>query len=149
MALAASFIAGPTSVREPVKEKHESKIKNFDPNHRYSVFNTRQENPLVCIFSMFGYSIYTCDEFRNVENSDRHSWVQKSRLCFFCLKMGHQAKDCRNKRSCGFKGCIKYHHRLLHDDERSECKFSARSDGHTTSTGVRNGCKSGHVVAHF
>ena len=63
------------------------------------------------------HSLPSCDSFQRLNVSDRWVTVRKARVCWKCLKRGHQAHDrkCRGK-PCG--KCDARHHSLLHEEKR-------------------------------
>ncbi|XP_075164616.1 uncharacterized protein LOC142237140 [Haematobia irritans] len=46
--------------------------------------------------------------------------IKNLKVCFCCLKKGHQLRDCRNKIACGKDDCQKFHHVLLHNEVATE-----------------------------
>lgn len=59
------------------------------------------------------HQIYQCESFKASSVADRRELVQKSRLCFNCLRPSHCVKNCSSKTSCKNSGCNQRHHTLL------------------------------------
>ena len=53
--------------------------------------------------------------FKALEPAQKFQKVKDDKLCFNCLKDGHQSPKCSSKGSCLVKGCKKKHHTTLHD----------------------------------
>ena len=147
MAFAASYLVNSTSTsKEPAREKT-NQIRNFVPAPRQSLFTTRQVQEINCTYCAHsGHAIYNCGEFLDLAVQDRNQWVKENKLCFSCLKFGHSYRDCKRKKICGLHGCQKSHNRILHWEEcmdKSVCGSASLA-----SKALRNGGKTGHVVAH-
>ena len=41
----------------------------------------------------------------------------KKKVCFCCLMVGHQIRECRRLAKCNKEGCDKFHHVILHRDK--------------------------------
>jgi len=122
LAVAASYLPMQSIPKDPVREKYELKIRNFQPTPRHAVLTTGHERVRVCKYcEKEGHSIHTCDSFTSQDTETKRTWVRENNLCFACLKSGHMKKDCRKKRPCGIQSCQTFHHKLLHDN-RSEDK---------------------------
>jgi len=157
MAIAASYVSS-TSVntKEPAREKTEGSIKHFTPNPRQPLFATTSEWKPVCTFcELSGHLIHSCEQFIHLDLENRRQWVNNKKACFSCLKIGHSAKDCRRKRTCGLDGCNKHHHQLLHPSERREGKpgrvgsqsaLTAPFEGKTRFVAVQSAPKAPHVL---
>lgn len=59
------------------------------------------------------HQIYQCESFKASSVADRRELVQKSKLCFNCLRPSHSVKNCSSKTSCKNSGCNQRHHTLL------------------------------------
>ncbi|XP_038106683.1 uncharacterized protein LOC119766295 [Culex quinquefasciatus] len=57
--------------------------------------------------------LFLCEAFKASSVADRRELVQKSRLCFNCLRTSHTAKTCSSKHTCKTDGCNQRHHTLL------------------------------------
>ncbi len=79
---------------------------------KFSSFFVSDECPLCSEF----HNLSECWDFYNMSPKERDKLVQKDGSCFHCLVRGHCSKVCPTNPNvrCGFEGCDKYHHRLLH-----------------------------------
>ena len=60
-------------------------------------------------------SLHECKPFLDMSVDERWNKIKTLRLCFSCLKSGHQVRSCHFKNIlCGTNGCQKVHHKLLH-----------------------------------
>ena len=57
---------------------------------------------------------YRCDEFKRMSVPERYEVVKSLKMCFNCLKQGHQVNECSNKTHCQVANCKRHHHSLLH-----------------------------------
>lgn len=55
-----------------------------------------------------------CDEFKGKSVPERYEVVKSFKMCFNCLKQGHQVNECSNKTHCQVANCKRHHHSLLH-----------------------------------
>ncbi|XP_075147406.1 uncharacterized protein LOC142221535 [Haematobia irritans] len=59
-------------------------------------------------------NLKNCQHFLNMSINERWNHIKQHKICFCCLKSGHQVKQCYTKRRCGVNGCPKPHNHLLH-----------------------------------
>ena len=62
------------------------------------------------------HAIRDCSRLAQMSVEGRSKEVLRLRLCFNCLKHGHQARECRSRQRCGEAGCGRKHNTLLHRD---------------------------------
>ena len=55
-----------------------------------------------------------CTEFMGQPLNDKRKHVKENRLCYGCLKSGHNAKECRYRHTCDV--CKGKHPSCLHDE---------------------------------
>ena len=53
-----------------------------------------------CLFCHDSHHLTDCSDFAKVSNQDRVDFVMKKRLCFACLRAGHQSRGCNKKKPC-------------------------------------------------
>ena len=53
-----------------------------------------------CLFCHGSHHLTDCSDFAKVSNQDRVDFVMKKRLCFACLRAGHQSRGCNKKKPC-------------------------------------------------
>ena len=70
------------------------------------------------IHKMNGHDISECTTFLAMSGAEKVDAVKRNRACFYCLKIGHPARQCLNKKPCGEvtggSSCKGSHHQLLH-----------------------------------
>ncbi|KAF2906110.1 hypothetical protein ILUMI_00061 [Ignelater luminosus] len=49
--------------------------------------------------------------------NDKWKCVNEKGLCISCLKNSHAIGRCFRKRACGINGCVKFHHKTLHNKD--------------------------------
>ncbi|XP_073835506.1 uncharacterized protein [Musca autumnalis] len=59
-------------------------------------------------------SIIKCKQFTNMRTDEKWKKIKELKLCFCCLRKGHQLNQCRNKVRCSKTNCQKFHNVLLH-----------------------------------
>ena len=84
----------------PLHKKNQSYLTT----HRHSSCPKCKEN----------HALYSCEQFRRLNATDRKKFVQDVKLCFNCLRSGHMVKECSSQKGC--KTCGKSHNSLLHND---------------------------------
>ncbi|XP_026224932.1 uncharacterized protein LOC113168143 [Anabas testudineus] len=77
------------------------------------------------------HSIHTCWKFMDKSITERIKFAQNSKLCFGCLKPGHQSKNCEKRSICDT--CKGKHPTCLHEDRttrdvRKEQQIVKRTD---------------------
>ncbi|XP_071944680.1 uncharacterized protein [Antedon mediterranea] len=60
------------------------------------------------------HSLFGCLQFKEKNVEERLSFVKRNRLCFNCLKPGHNASRCLLNRTCSVAGCGQKHTKFLH-----------------------------------
>ena len=62
------------------------------------------------------HPLYRCNEFKGKSVPERYEVVKRFKLCFSCLKQGHQVNECSNKTHCQVTNCKRHHHSRLHHE---------------------------------
>ncbi|XP_062526540.1 uncharacterized protein LOC134199505 [Bombyx mori] len=65
-----------------------------------------------CLKCNGSHILTKCAEFLNLSPQDRYSLVQNKSVCYNCLNVGHDVKNCISNFVC--RTCHKRHHSLLH-----------------------------------
>ena len=60
------------------------------------------------------HPLYRCNAFKEKSVPERYEVVKSFKVCFNCLKQGHQVNECSNKTHCQVTNCKRHHHSLLH-----------------------------------
>ena len=67
-----------------------------------------------CLCCNQAHPLYRCNEFKRKSVPERYEVVKSFKMCFNCLKQGHQVNECSNKTHCQVANCKRHHHSLLH-----------------------------------
>lgn len=101
---------------------------------------------------------FLCDQMHNIDDcqsflgqslDERKIFIKENGLCYGCLKHGHRARTCRNRRKC--KICKRNHPTSLHGDIRV-VRNETRSDVKITDNKTQSNATSlsGNIhVTHF
>ncbi|XP_045449986.1 uncharacterized protein LOC123658673 [Melitaea cinxia] len=80
---------------------------------------TEQTGPYVnsnrdrsCLKCSGQHLISKCTEFLNLSPQDRYNFIKNKNICYNCLNVGHDVKNCKSKFVC--RTCQKKHHSLIH-----------------------------------
>ena len=76
--------------------------------------------PVKCSLCERDHSEVKCPTFLAATIDKRWDIVKAKKVCFGCLKRGHQRRQCRLSSRCGVDSCGKGHHYLLHATEPKE-----------------------------
>ncbi|XP_062710495.1 uncharacterized protein LOC134288735 [Aedes albopictus] len=125
VAEAASTVTMPTPVVAYDKLRRGAKEDGFLHVHsEHESGASSIQRPKNCCLICQGScnAVETCQEFLNLDHSDRWAALREHKLCRTCL--GTHRGLCRSGDICGRNGCTFKHHRLLHND-RSEINVPA------------------------
>ena len=94
----------------------EKNLESEEPN----VYLSSVNKPALAVFTRFclfchgSHHLNDCSDFAKVSNQDCIDFIMKKRLCFACLRVGHQSRGCNKKKTC------------IHvvDDTPPSCMFS-------------------------
>lgn len=76
-------------------------------------------------------NLSSCEVFIKMTTREKWNIIQTKKLCRTCLKP-HASRRCRLNKLCGFEGCTKRHHELLHqisDPQAREVDEPANDEG--------------------
>lgn len=65
-----------------------------------------------CPICKGSHAVSTCHKFTSWPVDVREKWVRENRYCFWCLRVGHWAPECKSSMQC--TKCPCRHHSLLH-----------------------------------
>ncbi|CAB4018436.1 Hypothetical predicted protein, partial [Paramuricea clavata] len=94
---------------------HALRTSGFDPEHQ-SLKN--------CPLCDKKHTEVSCPLFFDSSVEKRWEIVKNKRVCFGCLKPGHQRRLCTKSTKCGVDSCDKGHHYLLHSSKSKHEKPS-------------------------
>ncbi|XP_073732301.1 uncharacterized protein [Misgurnus anguillicaudatus] len=95
-----------------------------------------------CVCCGESHSIHKCQKLLERSADERKKFVFDNKLCFACLRRGHNSKDCRNRATCAL--CKRRHPTLLHEersvvDQSSSQRVSQVERGMTSTSCYVNG----------
>ncbi len=100
-----------------VTESTREQAPSVKPESGSAKSNARLAFTKPCLFCQgSSHSLDICRNITKENLKDRYTFIQKSGLCFACLKGGHSKRDCRGKSICTI--CGKEHPSILHVDSR-------------------------------
>lgn len=67
-----------------------------------------------CIICDQSHTLFGCTKFKEMSVEGRRNFAEDKKLCFNCLKPGHNASKCNLTRTCSVAGCGKKHTKFLH-----------------------------------
>ncbi len=77
--------------------------------------NTSEKTSITCMFcKKKGHTLHRCLKIREKTVEERVKFVQLEKLCFGCLRIGHNSRDCTSRSVCDL--CGKRHPTCLHQD---------------------------------
>ena len=84
----------------------ENSSKDSNGSKRINASSSSQSS-VSCICCGESHSIHKCQKLTNNSVEDKKRSIFDNKLCFGCLRKGHNSKDCKNKATCGI--CKKHH----------------------------------------
>ena len=131
-----SFHALHSSEANPSRHLKEKKCRS-SVYHTQAVTETETQGQLrtgskqPCMFCQDSrHRLHHCPEFKGKALEERRKYVKEKKLCYGCLRTGHNAKDCRNRHTCD--NCERRHPTLLHGDNYAKAKPTSVSNPGTT-----------------
>ncbi|KAK0130929.1 hypothetical protein N1851_034390 [Merluccius polli] len=98
-----------------MKRNKASVLNTQTVTHSESPKLTKESTKPQCMFCQSNnHQLYSCSEFMTRSLEERRQYVKEKRLCYGCMKNGHNAKDCRHRHSCDT--CKGKHPTCLHDE---------------------------------
>lgn len=78
-------------------------------------------------------SLAFCNEFSKLPLKSRWEKVKAFKVCFSCLKGGHQEIKCFSRKQCDQDSCSSFHHKLLHVSKSANSISSQTNSSNTLS----------------
>ncbi|XP_061154114.1 uncharacterized protein LOC133167369 [Syngnathus typhle] len=89
-----------------------------------------------CVFcEKSNHGLQTCRRFLKETTAERVKFVKTNKLCFGCLKSGHQSKNCEKRSIC--ETCKRKHPTCLHENRPREEDRKEQEDGERKESGRR------------
>ncbi|XP_071948741.1 uncharacterized protein [Antedon mediterranea] len=119
---------------------------NQRPKQQRSIVNTvfteKPTDIAACILhDNAKHQTQDCKGFKAMSMQERIEVIKQKRVCFRCLKHGHQVKTCKLG-NCGKDGCSRKHHPLIHFPPKKEPASNTQNTATSqqTSTGTDAPC---------
>ncbi len=113
-----SFYAVKSTDQERSKptEREQSRYqRNQNFSAKTFTTNTSEKTSITCMFcKKKGHTLHRCLKIREKPVEERVKFVQREKLCFGCLRIGHNSRDCTSRSVCDL--CGKRHPTCLHQD---------------------------------
>ncbi len=113
-----SFYAVKSTDQERLKptEREQSRYqRNQNFSAKTFTTNTSEKTSITCMFcKKKGHTLHRCLKIREKPVEERVKFVQLEKLCFGCLRIGHNSRDCTSRSVCDL--CGKRHPTCLHQD---------------------------------
>ena len=98
-----------------MKRNKASVLNTQIATHSESQKFTKGNVKLQCVLCQSkSHQLHCCSEFIGKPLEERRQLVKEKGLCYGCMKVGHNARDCRHRHSCNT--CQGRHPTCLHDD---------------------------------
>ncbi|KAK7882990.1 hypothetical protein WMY93_029164 [Mugilogobius chulae] len=111
------------------------KVKSKDSKNKDSQQNLQQNSyTSKCMCCGEDHTIHKCQKLAEMSVEDKKKCIHENKLCFACLRKGHNSKDCKNRATCGI--CKKSHPTPLHEDRSSADQPPAESTVSETTTSL-------------
>ena len=86
-----------------------SRPRNQTPTTNSLVSQRGESCKIKCVFFQNEHYSASCDAVKNI--AQRGNILKRDKRCFNCLRFGHEAKECRNPKTC--RHCRQRHHELI------------------------------------
>lgn len=106
------------------KQSDDERIYSADTSE---VKNQKSSSKNCVICDKSGHVQRDCFKFKKMTISDRRQEAMKKRLCYNCLGIRHDSRNCRSSQQCGVDGCKSKHHCLLHISSNRPVETKAES----------------------
>ncbi|XP_056603346.1 uncharacterized protein LOC130420207 isoform X2 [Triplophysa dalaica] len=102
--------------RSKPTEREQSKYqRNQNFSAKTFTTNTIEKTSSTCMFcKKKGHTLHRCLKIREKPVEERVKFVQLEKLCFGCLRIGHNSRACTSRSVCDL--CGKHHPTCLHQD---------------------------------
>ncbi|RXN31349.1 hypothetical protein ROHU_017013 [Labeo rohita] len=122
----ARIACNPITSLQAIKPVEQERFKQTDQdqskfqrnrNSSAKTFTTSssERTSIMCVFcKRHGHTLHKCRKIMERPVEERLKFVQSEKLCFGCLKAGHNSKGCTSRSVC--EKCEKYHPTCLHQD---------------------------------
>ncbi|XP_044174376.1 uncharacterized protein LOC122958005 [Acropora millepora] len=85
-----------------------------DPQPKGKEHTNEEPKSPACLCCNQAHPLYRCNEFKRKSVPECYEVAKIFKVCFNCLKQGHQVNKFSNKTHCQVTNCKRHHHSLLH-----------------------------------
>ncbi|XP_026094281.1 uncharacterized protein LOC113066585 [Carassius auratus] len=122
----ARIACNPITSLQAIKPAEQERFKQSDQDHykfqrnrnssaKTFTTSSSERTSLMCVFcKRLGHTLHKCRKFMERPIEERLKFVQSEKLCFGCLKTGHNSRSCTSRSVC--EKCEKCHPTSLHQD---------------------------------
>lgn len=121
--------------RQPKRARalHTNTKRNNPMEKVEKVFSTKSKPPCpICKDEMHG--VIKCPTFAAKSLEDKKTFIRENKLCYGCLRKGHNSKDCRTRHSCGI--CSRRHPTCLHEERENQSVETKEKQSTSTDKGT-------------
>lgn len=105
-----------------------------------------------CIYCTGIHRLYMCSKFKEIQPSDRVSFVREKRLCYNCLSPYHKIDACKSRFVC--QKCRRRHNTIIHLEQQEKLEQNSE-DASQSNAGFKTpeephkvSCAAQHANAH-
>ena len=113
--------------RRPASRPDQTRPKPSRDRARVTTVLSTTQTPELCQVCNGSHILAHCQDFRQMNLSQRSTVATKARLCYNCLRMGHSVRNCSSKGHC--RQCEQKHHTLLHGASNQKRGLDSHSYG--------------------
>ncbi len=122
----ARIACNPITSLQAIKPVEQDRFKQPDQDHskfqrnrnssaKTFTTSSSERTSIMCVFcKRHGHTLHKCHKIMERPVEERLKFVQSEKLCFGCLKAGHNSKGCTSRSVC--EKCERYHPTCLHQD---------------------------------
>ncbi|KAG1929509.1 hypothetical protein F2P79_022940 [Pimephales promelas] len=121
----ARIACNPITSLQAIKPAEQERYKQTDQDHKFQrnrnstaktfITSSNEERTFICVFcKRYGHTLHKCRKIMERPIEERLKFVQSEKLCFGCLKAGHNSRSCSSRSVC--EKCEKRHPTSLHED---------------------------------
>ncbi len=100
--------------RQPDQD-HSKFQRNRNSSVKTFTTSSSEKTSVMCVFcKRHDHTLHKCRKIMERPVEERLKFVQSEKLCFGCLKAGHNSKGCTSRSMC--EKCERYHPTCLHQD---------------------------------
>ncbi|XP_039902265.1 uncharacterized protein LOC120742861 [Simochromis diagramma] len=128
--IACNPITSLPAIKPTEQDKHAFKEKpkrNYMLNAKSLSTSSSERTNVTCLFCKKpGHTLQKCRKIMDKSVEERVKFVQSEKLCFGCLKTGHNSKNCTSRSVCD--KCQKPHPTCLHQDREKRDKEQRKNN---------------------